>query len=648
MTCTSDGHCHDHSDHSGRNLLLRCGIAALLWGLSLVSAIPHAVSLAMLAAAYLIVGGDVVWRALRSLAKGGVFDEHLLMTIASAGAFCIGDAPEGLAVMLFYQAGEYCQDLAIGRSRRSIASLTGLRPDSAALLMPDGSVRRVSPSDVRVGDIIVVGAGERVPLDGTVAEGSSWLDTSAMTGESMPQEVGPGDAVISGCVNGAGTLRLRVSHTEADSAATRVLRLIEATDKGRAPAERFITRFARRYTPAVVIAALLLAVLPPLLGGGDWRAWINRALIFLVISCPCALVVSVPLTFFAGIGGAAKKGILVKGAARFEALARLRTMIFDKTGTLTAGTYKVVATHTQPGVDAENMLRLAALAELGSTHPVAVALRLAAAIPDDAPRAADVSEEAGYGVTASVEGHKVGIGTVALMRRAGVDAKTLEEAEHAVSATVGGVVPTVVYVCADGRLLGSIAVADTLRPDADAAIGQLREVGVTRFVMLTGDSRRAAEPVAVRLGIDTLRAALLPTDKVEEVRSLTRETAKEKGSTAFVGDGINDAAAMRAATIGIAMGDKGSDAALEASDIVITRTESGGNRESSPLSLLPRAIRQARHTLGIVRQNIVFALAVKGVLLLLGAIGAATMWEAVFADVGVTLLAILNALRARH
>ena len=572
---------------------------------------------------YLVVGGDVLLRAGRNIAHGQIFDENFLMAIATVGSLCIGDFPEAIAVMLFYQVGEWFQSYAVGRSRQSIAALMDIRPDYANVEGPDG-LTRVDPEEVAMGDVIVVKPGERVPLDGEVLEGRSLLDTSALTGESVPRQAAAGDTVISGCINQTGLLRVRVSRPYGESTVAKILELTENAGSKKAKAENFITKFARYYTPVVVIGAALLAVLPPLILGGGFAEWLHRALIFLVISCPCALVISVPLSFFGGIGGASKCGILVKGGNYLEALAKADTVVFDKTGTLTKGTFAVSAIHPEAGFEADQVLEYAALAEQYSTHPIAVSLREACKSGMDRSRVSNVEEIAGHGIMAEVDGKRVGVGNSRLMERQSVNWLPCE------------LPGTIVHVTIDGFYAGHIVIADQPKPDAKEAIVQLKAMGVKKTVMLTGDTKEVAHTVADALGLDEYHAELLPADKVTRVEELLKQ---ETGKLAFVGDGINDAPVLTRADIGIAMGGLGSDAAIEAADIVLM--------DDQPTKIAA-AIRIARKTVRIVRENIVFALTVKAIVLVMGALGKAPMWLAVFADVGVAFLAILNAMRCLY
>ena len=572
---------------------------------------------------YFIIGWDVLWKAVRNIAHGQVFDENFLMAIATFGAFCVGEYPEGVAVMLFYQVGELFQSYSVGRSRQSIAALMDIRPDYANLEKTDGAFEQVDPEDVKIGDIIVVKAGEKVPLDGVVVEGVSSLNTSALTGESVPRSVKPGKEVISGCINMNGLLRVKVTKEFGESTVAKILDLVENSSSKKAKSENFITKFARYYTPVVVIGAALLAVVPPLILGGGWNDWIGRALIFLVISCPCALVISIPLTFFGGIGGASKKGILVKGGNYLEALSETEIMVFDKTGTLTRGTFQVSAVH--PGEISENhLLELAAIAEAFSDHPISKSLREAYGIEIDTSRGSGVEEISGHGVKANVDGKTIWVGNGKLMEMAG--AKWRDCHLHG----------TVIHVSEGSEYMGHIVISDEIKDDAAQAIQELKKLGVRKTVMLTGDKAQVAQAVAQQLGVDEVHAELLPGDKVAQVESLLKEKSG-KGKLAFVGDGINDAPVLSRADIGIAMGGLGSDAAIEAADIVLM--------DDQP-SKIATAIGVSKKTLRLVKENIVFALAVKALFLALGAFGLANMWEAVFADVGVSVIAILNASRA--
>ena len=571
---------------------------------------------------YLVVGWDVLWRAVRNIKNGQVFDENFLMSVATVGAMAIGEYAEGVAVMLFYQVGELFQSVAVGRSRQSIAALMDIRPDYANMER-DGQLVQVDPDEVAVGDTIVIKAGERVPLDGIVTQGNSALDTAALTGESLPRDVAAGDEVISGCVNLSGLLHVRVTRPFGESTVAKILDLVENSSEKKAKAEHFITKFARYYTPAVVFAALALAVIPSLLLEGGWGVWVPRALNFLVVSCPCALVISIPLSFFGGIGGASKHGILVKGSNYLEALARAGIVVFDKTGTLTRGTFEVTVIHPQQ-LSEQELLELAALAEHFSTHPISLSIQAACRPAPDPARVTDVKEIAGRGVQAVVDGRTVLAGNQKLMDQFQISFE--DRCRH---------MGTIIHVAVDGEYAGHIVISDQPKPEAAQALSDLKAAGVRRTVMLTGDAQSAAEGVARELGLDEFHAELLPGDKVDQVERLLAQK-QPKENLVFVGDGINDAPVLSRADIGVAMGALGSDAAIEAADIVLMDDD---------LSKLAQAVRIARKTLSIVRQNIVFALAVKGLVLVLSALGYVGMWWAVFADVGVSVLAILNASR---
>lgn len=605
-----------------KRTFLRILLGALLFVAALLIPQEGIGRLFLFLPAYLVVGGDVLWKACRHIAQGQVFDENFLMSIATMGAFFVGEYPEGVAVMLFYQVGELFQNYAVSRSRQSISTLMDIRPDYANIPTPDG-LKQVDPEEVAVGDRIVIKAGEKVPLDGRVLEGGSTLDTSALTGEALPREVEAGDSVISGCINLTGMLTVEVTREFGESTVAKILDLVENAGSKKAKAENFITKFARWYTPAVVIGAALLALLPPLILGGGLADWVHRALIFLVISCPCALVISVPLSFFGGIGGASKCGVLVKGSNYLEVLARTDIVVFDKTGTLTKGTFRV--TELYPGgVSEQELLELAALAESYSTHPISLSLQNAYGGQKEGTRVSDVEELAGYGVKALVDGRKVCVGNARLMQKIGVDCAPAE--------TIG----TAVHVAADGVYIGYLVISDVIKEDSAAAVAALKKAGVRRTVMLTGDAKAVGEEVAGQLGLDEVHSGLLPADKVDRLEELLNQKIPG-GQLVFVGDGINDAPVLSRADIGIAMGGLGSDAAIEAADVVIM--------DDKP-SKIAVAIQISRKTLVIVKQNIVFALGVKALVLALGAFGMANMWEAVFADVGVSVIAILNASRA--
>lgn len=605
-----------------KRMLFRVLASAVLFAVALLLPTEGWLRLFTFLIPYAVIAWDVLWRAVRNIAHGQVFDENFLMSLATVGALATGEYPEAVFVMLFYQVGELFQSYAVDQSRKSITSLMDIRPDYANIEV-DGQLRQVAPEDVAVGDTIVIKAGERIPLDGVVLEGTSNVDTAALTGESLPREAQPGDDVISGCVNLSGLLRVRVTKAFEESTVAKILDLVENSSSKKAKAENFITKFARYYTPAVVLAAVALALLPPLFTSIQWVDSIQRALNFLVVSCPCALVISVPLSFFGGIGGASKNGILVKGGNYLEVLAKTELVVFDKTGTLTRGVFNVTAIHPDHCGEAQ-LLELAALAERYSDHPISRSLKEAYGKELDASRVSNVEELSGRGVRATVDGRQICAGNDKLMEDIGVSWHPCHR------------VGTTVHVASDGVYLGHIVISDEVKPDAKEAITALKACGVRRTVMLTGDAKAVGESVAQELGLDEVHTQLLPADKVTRVEALLGEVSP-KGALAFVGDGINDAPVLSRADIGIAMGGLGSDAAIEAADIVLM--------DDKP-SKLADAIRIARRTLAIVRQNIVFALAVKFLVLALSAAGAANMWEAVFADVGVSVIAILNAMRA--
>ncbi len=604
-----------------KKMLFRILLGAVCFAAALLLPLEGWLRLLSFLVPYAVIGWDVVWRAVRNISHGQVFDENFLMSLATIGAFFTGDYPEAVVVMLFYQVGELFQSYAVGRSRKSIAALMDIRPDFANMEQ-DGALVRVDPDEVAVGDVIVIKPGEKVPLDGVVLEGSSAVNTAALTGESLPRDVEPGDDVVSGCVNQSGLLRVQVTKAFGESTVAKILNLVENASAKKARAENFITKFARYYTPCVVLAAVLLAVVPPLFAGG-WGDWIHRALIFLVISCPCALVISVPMSFFGGIGGASKCGILIKGGNYLEVLANTDLVVFDKTGTLTKGVFNVTAVH--PGDCSEGqLLELAALAESYSDHPISRSLKESYAIAPDTSRVGEVAELPGRGVRAVVDGKTVCVGNGKLMDEIGV---AWHPCHH---------IGTTVHVAVQGVYAGHIVISDELKPDAAQAIAALKELGVRKTVMLTGDAKAVGEGVARQLGLDEVYTGLLPADKVSRVEQLLAQK-EGKGKLAFVGDGINDAPVLSRADLGIAMGAIGSDAAIEAADIVLM--------DDHP-SKIATAMQISKKTIRIVRQNIVFALVVKAAVLALGALGFATMWEAVFADVGVSILAILNAMRA--
>ncbi len=611
-------------DREQKLILIRVTVSGVLLAVSYFVPTGGIARIAILLAAYVIVGGDIICNAIRNLMHGKPFDENLLMVVATLGAFATGEYPEAVAVMLFYQIGETLQDMAVDKSKASISSLMDIRPDFANIVSATGGVHKVSPDKVPSGSVIEVLPGEKIPLDGSVISGSSSLDMAALTGESLPKEVNEGDLVLSGSVNMTGLLKVRTSGVYGESTVARILNLVENADTGKAKTEKFITKFARYYTPAVVGAAALLAIIPPLLAGGEWNEWLHRALIFLVISCPCALVVSIPLTFFAGIGGASRCGILIKGSDYLETLSKLKTVVFDKTGTLTKGNFAVSRTVPSGNCTSDSLLKTAALAEVYSDHPVAVSLRKAVSGVLDKDSVTEVENFAGEGVRALVKGRIVYVGNERLMLRAGVACTKSDDAG------------TIVYVAEDGHYLGYIVISDTVKPESASAVKMLHECGIDKTVMLTGDRSQVANLVAHEVGIDEVHAGLLPADKVARVEHMI--ASEPSGyKLAFVGDGINDAPVLKLSDVGIAMGGIGSDAAIEAADVVLM--------DDNP-EKVATAISISSKTMKIVWQNIIFALGIKLLFLLLASLGLANMWEAVFADVGVTLLAVLNALRA--
>ena len=584
-------------------------------------------------AAYLVIGYDILKKAGKGILNGRAFDENFLMALATLGAFGLaiwtksGDYVEGIAVMLFYQIGELFQSYAVGKSRRNISALMDIRPDYANIEQ-DGQLTQVDPDEVEVGSIIVVQPGEKVPLDGVIVEGSASLNTSALTGESMPRDVRAGDEIISGCIDMSGVLKIRTTKAFGESTVSKILDLVENASSRKSRSEAFISRFAKIYTPAVCIAALALAILAPvgrMIAGldADWTEWIYRALSFLVVSCPCALVISIPLSFFAGIGGASKEGILIKGSNYLEALSGAKVVVFDKTGTLTQGVFEVTAVHHSPLAE-EQLLEYAALAECASSHPISKSLQKAHGKEIDRSRVTDIEEISGHGITATVDGHAVAAGNSKLMAKLGIEYHDC----HCVG--------TIIHMAVDGQYAGHIVISDVAKPHSKEAIAQLKKAGVAKTVMLTGDAKRVAESVAAELGVDEVRSELLPGDKVEQVEKLLAAKGKHE-QLAFVGDGINDAPVLTRADIGIAMGAMGSDAAIEAADVVLM--------DDDPLQIA-KAIKISRKCIGIVKQNIVFSLIVKFGCLALVALGIANMWAAIFADVGVMVLAVLNAIRA--
>ncbi len=616
-----------------KKMLLRILVTAVMLAVLHVLPITGVPQLIAYLAAYLVIGYDILRKAGRGILNGRAFDENFLMALATLGAFFLavwtrsGDYVEGIAVMLFYQIGELFQSYAVGKSRRNITALMDIRPDYANI-ETDGELRQVAPDEVAVGSIIVVQPGEKVPLDGVVVEGEASLNTSALTGESLPRDVRAGDEIISGCIDLSGVLKIRTTKAFGESTVSKILDLVENASSRKSRSEAFISRFAKVYTPVVCIAALALAVLMPLgrmaLGASpDWADWVYRALSFLVVSCPCALVISIPLSFFAGIGCASKEGILIKGSNYLEALSEAKIVVFDKTGTLTQGVFEVTGVHHSPYGE-QQLLEYAALAECASSHPISKSLQAAYGSEIDRSRVTDIEELSGHGVTATVDGHRIAAGNGKLMAKLGISYQDC----HCVG--------TIIHMAIDGQYAGHIVISDVVKPHAKQAIEQLRRAGVQKTVMLTGDSKRVADSVAAELGVDEVRSELLPDDKVAQTEALLAANST-KGKLAFVGDGINDAPVLTRADIGIAMGAMGSDAAIEAADIVLM--------DDDPLQIA-KAIRISRRCIGIVKQNIVFSLVVKFACLALVAVGAANMWAAIFADVGVMVLAVLNAIRA--
>ena len=597
--------------------------AAVLATAVLLSLNNEWLQIALFIISYIIVGGDVVKRAVKNIFKGQVFDENFLMSIATIGAFFIGEYPEGVAVMLFYQVGELFQSYAVGKSRKSIASLMDIRPDYANIKKGDELVK-VDPDEVQIGDIIVIKAGEKIPLDGKVIEGSSMIDTSALTGESVPREVEVGSDILSGCININGVITAEVTKEFGESTVSKILDLVENASSKKSNSEQFITKFARYYTPVVVIIAVFLAIIPPLvIDGATFSDWIYRALSFLVVSCPCALVISIPLSFFGGIGGASKKGVLVKGSNYLEALAETEIVVFDKTGTLTKGVFNVQEIHPE-GVSKEELLELTAHAESYSNHPISLSLKRAYSKEIDNGRISDVEEISGHGVIATVDGKKVMAGNIKLMKM--MDIPYFK----------GELIGTIVHVAVNNKYIGYIVIADEVKEDSAQAIKELKAANIKQIVMLTGDNKSIGSKVAKELGLDKVYAELLPADKVEKLEELFSQKSK-KGKLAFVGDGINDAPVLARADIGIAMGGLGSDAAIEAADVVIMTDEP---------SKIATTMKISKKTLKIAHQNIVFAIGIKIIVLILSAFGITTMWAAIFADVGVTIIAVLNAFRA--
>ena len=607
-----------------RTIRLAVGAVVYAIGMALTvfAKLPTLAELAFLIVAYVILGWDVVWQAVKNITRGQVFDEHFLMSVSTIGAFAIGEYPEAVAVMLFYQVGEFFQSLAVKRSRKSISDLMDIRPDSATVKW-NGVLQVVSPESVAVGEIIVVKPGEKIPLDGIVVDGESMLDTKALTGESVPRSIRKGDEALSGCINQSGLLTLKVTKSFGESTVSKITDLVENASARKAPTENFITTFARYYTPVVVGMAAVLAIIPPLVLGGGWSEWLRRGFVFLIVSCPCALVISIPLTFFGGIGAASKRGVLVKGSNYLEALNKVSVVVFDKTGTLTKGVFEVANIIPAAGYQKEQVLEYAAQAESYSNHPIAKSILATYGKPIDQKQFSDFEEISGHGISVMVQGKKVLAGNSKLMES--------EKIAYAACDAAG----TKFYVAADGSYVGCILIADEVKPDSKCAIAELKKIGVEKTVMLTGDDERIGKSVADELGLDAYYAQLLPDQKVEKLEMLDKQ--KRQGSKlAFVGDGINDAPVLARADVGIAMGGLGSDAAIEAADVVLMTDEP---------SKLVEAIDVAKATKRIVMQNIVIALGIKSVFLVLGALGMAGMWEAVFGDVGVTIIAVLNAMR---
>ncbi|MDF9839654.1 MULTISPECIES: heavy metal translocating P-type ATPase [Paenibacillus] len=616
-----EGHSHDVGKEKIRIMLIRLAVGAVVAGVGMLGSFSGWLELTIFLVAYLLIGGDIVLQAVKNILRGQVFDEYFLMSVATIGAFAIQQYPEGVAVMLFYQVGELFQSIAINRSRKSISALLDIRPDYANL-KTGNDTKRVSPEEVNIGDHIVVKPGEKIPLDGVVIEGSSAVDTSALTGESMPREVEVKSEVLGGFINKNGVITVEVTKLFGESTVSKILELVENASSKKAPTEKFISKFARYYTPVVVIVALLLAVVPPLvLSGATFSDWIYRALVFLVISCPCALVVSIPLGFFGGIGAASKTGILVKGSNYLEALNNVKYVVFDKTGTLTKGAFKVTSINPAAELSEDELLEYAAFAELHSTHPIAESIKVAYGKEIKEDQLDGYNEISGHGIQVNVQGKEVLAGNIKLMNKYGIEAPNESG--------------TVIHVAIEKKYAGFIIISDEIKDDSAKAVRSLKELGIKKIVMLTGDAKAVGDSVGKQLGIDEVHAELLPQHKVEEIEKLMQsKSPKEK--IIFVGDGINDTPVLARADVGIAMGGLGSDAAIEAADIVIMTDEP---------SKISTAIRIAKRTRRIVWQNIIFALSVKAVFLILGAFGIATMWEAVFSDVGVTMIAVLNAMR---
>lgn len=619
-------HSHNHGEAGVKKMVGRLVIGAIFTAVAIFATLPQIVTIPLFIVAYLIIGGDIVWRAVRNIARGQIFDENFLMAIATLGAFAIKEYPEAVAVMLFYQVGELFQSIAVNRSRKSISSLMDIRPDYANVKRGN-EIKEVSPEDVQIGDVIIVKPGEKVPLDGKVIDGSSMVDTSALTGESVPREIEVGSDILSGFVNQNGVLTIEVTKEFGESTVSKILDLVQNASSRKAQTENFITKFARYYTPAVVFTAAIMAFIPPLiLEGATFSEWIYRALVFLVISCPCALVVSIPLGFFGGIGGASKSGILVKGSNYLEALNDVKYVVFDKTGTLTKGVFKVTEMQPSASFSSDELLQYAAFAEVHSNHPIAQSIRRAYGKEINEQSIEEYNEISGHGTAVKVDGTEVLAGNAKLMKKENIAFEN------------PNVVGTLVHIAVGGVYAGYIVISDEIKADAKEAIKKLKDIGIKKTVMLTGDAKSVGEAVGAQLGLDEVHAELLPQQKVEQIEKLG-ERKQKKEKIAFIGDGINDTPVLARADVGIAMGGLGSDAAIEAADVVIMTDEP---------SKIVTAIQLAKRTRNIVWQNIIFALGVKGIVLLLGAFGIATMWEAVFSDVGVTLLAVLNAMRVLH
>ena len=601
--------------------LFRIITTIILFAITFIPSLNSNIKISLYIISYLVIGGDILINAIKNIFKGELFDENFLMSLATVGALVIGEYPEAIAVMLFYQIGELFQDMAVEKSKANITKLMDIRPDFANI-EHNGNLVQVSPEKINIGDIIVVKPGEKIPLDGIIVYGKSSLNTTALTGESIPRSVNVDDEVLSGCINLSCLIKIKTTSTFGDSTVSKILDLVENADNSKANTEKLITKFAKIYTPVVVILAVLLAVIPSLITG-EWLEWINRSLIFLVISCPCALVVSVPLSFFAGIGGASKNGVLIKGANYLEALANVNTIVFDKTGTLTKGNFKVVAIHPEK-ITEEKLLEIATLAEQFSTHPISISLKNEYSKELDKNRVKDIEDIPGKGIKATVDKKQVYIGNDKLMKYIDVHYENCEKEG------------TISHIVIDGEYAGHIVITDEIKPTSKTALNELKNLGVAKTVMLTGDKKEVGESIGFELGLDEIKTELLPVNKVEEVERLIKSKNNDKEKIAFVGDGINDAPVLKRCDIGISMGGLGSDAAIEASDIVLMNDDP---------SSIAKAIKISRKTLKIVRQNIIFALAVKLIVLILGALGIANMWEAVFADVGVSFIAILNALR---